>query len=181
MFKLGSFEGELAKGMETKLIARQTENQFSLDRIAKAVDFLNAASQIFDDTGFYAEAEVLTSMLERIANNKLVPQTVKTAEESLTPEEFDFYKSLPVDTKMDFLQQSEQPGDWFPKLKELHKVHKSKKQNPEVLEFESLAPSSRPKVPTSPFEVLEFESLAPQLEKEHELAPLRVIERKKKV
>src|SRR5271163_4365909 len=66
MFKMGSFEEELAKGMETKLVSRQTENQFSFDRIAKAVDFINAASQIFDDTGFYTEAEVLTKMLERI-------------------------------------------------------------------------------------------------------------------
>lgn len=71
MFKIGSFEEELAKGMEQKLVARQTENQFSFDRIAKAVDFLNAASQIFDDTGFYAEAEVLTQLLEKIASNKL--------------------------------------------------------------------------------------------------------------
>ena len=68
---MGSFEEELAKGMETKLIARETENQFSLDRLAKAIDFLDAASQIFDDTGFHAESEILVSMLEKIASRGL--------------------------------------------------------------------------------------------------------------
>lgn len=186
MFKLGSFEEELAKGMEQKLVSRQNENQFSLDRMAKAIDFLNAASQIFDDTGFYAEAEVLTQMLERIAANKLVPSTVKTAH-GLTSEELDFYKSLPVQTRMSLLEQSEEPGDWFPKLKELHKTHKGWKKQPEALEFESLMSQplqQEPGAVSLPGRAFEFSSIAPALEKEHELKPLRVIEHgenKKKV
>jgi hypothetical protein len=70
MFKPGSFEEELARGMHERLIANQRENQFHYDQLTKAADFVNAAAEIFDETGFHQEAEVLTKLLEKMAQVK---------------------------------------------------------------------------------------------------------------
>jgi hypothetical protein len=192
MFKMGSFEEELAKGMETKLVSRQNENQFSFDRIAKAVDFINAASQIFDDTGFYTEAEVLTKMLERIANNQLRPKTAMQWE-NLSKEEQEFYHSLPGHIKRKLKSgegstlRTDDPAldyaDFIDNIKSLyqqHKMNKPKEQEvPEFLEFQSLGPRT-PEVSIPDDDIIEFESAMPELEKEHELAPLRLMEQNKK-
>jgi len=68
MFKVGSFEEELAKGMEERLLANQQENAFQYEQLSKAADLLNTAAEIFDINGFTKEAEILTQMLESLAN-----------------------------------------------------------------------------------------------------------------
>jgi hypothetical protein len=70
MFIAGSFEEELAKGMEERLLANQSDKQFQYEQLGKAADFLNAAAEIFDSTGFTKEAEILTQMLESLADKK---------------------------------------------------------------------------------------------------------------
>ncbi len=70
MFKTGSFEKELMEGMSKSLIGNQIENKYSFDKIAKVADYLNSAAEILDDTGMYAEAELVTRLLEKIANSK---------------------------------------------------------------------------------------------------------------
>jgi hypothetical protein len=71
LFKIGSFEEELAASMSKQLRAHQHEKQLGFDRrAAKAVDLINAAAQLFDEAGFYREAESLTSFLEKLAHKK---------------------------------------------------------------------------------------------------------------
>ncbi len=65
MFKKENFEQEIMQSMKNNLIANKLEKQHSFERIGKAVDFIQAAADIFDDTGFYSEAEVLTSIIEK--------------------------------------------------------------------------------------------------------------------
>lgn len=189
MFKIGSFEEELAKGMEQKLVSRQTENQFSMDRLAKAVDFLNAASQIFDDTGFYAEAEVLTRMLEKIAANGLKKKSnsVKQASgwDDLTDREKAFYESLPGDIKRELkgskTLRTDAPGldyaDFIYNIKDAYRQHtfneQNKKETPELIEFKSLLP---PKMEDGD-DIIEFAPYQsePNIEVD-QLAPLELLE-----
>lgn len=177
MFKIGSFEEELAKGMEQKLVSRQTENQFSIDRLAKAVDFLNAASQIFDDTGFYAEAEVLTQMLEKIAADGLKKKSnsVKHASgwDDLTDREKAFYESLPSHIKRELkgskTLRTDAPGldyaDFIYNIKDTYRQHllneQHKKKVPEVIEFSSIFPPKMPDAASAPgADVIEFAPLS---------------------
>jgi hypothetical protein len=67
LFKFGSFEDEIMKSMETTLVKYQKDQMYSHDKLAKAIDHLSAAAEIFDDTGFNKEAEALTKFIEKIA------------------------------------------------------------------------------------------------------------------
>lgn len=67
MFKLGSFEEELASSMEKGLVSNQLENKFSFDKIAKVADYLSAAAELLDDTGHSTEADMVTKVLARLA------------------------------------------------------------------------------------------------------------------
>lgn len=98
MFKVGSIEQELAESMEHSLVSNQVENKYSFDRIAKAADLLHTAAEIFDETGHHFEAEVLTRLLEKIANKG---SAVKTAASlgDLTPTEIHFFQNLPPMTQ----------------------------------------------------------------------------------
>ena len=69
MFKISSFEQELMNEMSKQLVANQAENQHSFNKIAKAADYLNAAAEILDDTGLHAQAEVVTELLESLAED----------------------------------------------------------------------------------------------------------------
>lgn len=69
MFKIGSFEEELASTMEKSLVSSQLENRYSFDKVSKAADYINAAAELLDDTGFSVEAAVLTKVLEKLAND----------------------------------------------------------------------------------------------------------------
>jgi len=67
MFKIGSFEDEIYRSMETKLVSNQLEDKFSFDKIAKAADYLNAAASLFDKAGMYSEAAEITEVLQSLA------------------------------------------------------------------------------------------------------------------
>jgi hypothetical protein len=69
LFKFGSFEDEIMKSMETTLVKYQKDQMYSHEKLAKAVDHLSAAAEIFDDTGFSKEAEALTKLIEKIAHD----------------------------------------------------------------------------------------------------------------
>ena len=139
MFKLGSFEEEIAKSMQEKLVSNQMEKKYSFDRITKAVDFLNEAASIFDDTGFNAEAEVLTRMIERLAQK----QPVKKVAHELDPSDMELLHGLAPhhQAKLSKLDKKEL-------LDELRKIKlqrmigeelgKGVGKTPEVLEFESI-------------------------------------------
>jgi hypothetical protein len=67
MFKVGSFEEELAKSMERGLVSNRLENKYSFDKIAKVADYLSAAAELLDDTGYSVESEMVTKVLSRLA------------------------------------------------------------------------------------------------------------------
>lgn len=67
MFKIGSFETELASSMERGLVSNQLDNKFSFDKIAKVADYLSAAAELLDDTGHLVEADMVVKVLARLA------------------------------------------------------------------------------------------------------------------
>jgi hypothetical protein len=67
LFKNASIETELAQGMAQRLVANRIEKKHSFEKLASAVDHLQVAAEIFDDTGFHAEAEALTQIIEALA------------------------------------------------------------------------------------------------------------------
>lgn len=70
LFKFGSLEDEIMKSMETSLVKYQKDQLFGHEKLAKAVDHLSAAAEIFDDTGFSKEAEFVTRLIEKIAHGE---------------------------------------------------------------------------------------------------------------
>ncbi len=69
MFKVGSFEEELATSMERSLVSNRLENKYSFDKIAKVADYLSAAAELLDDTGYTVESEMVTRILAKIAGD----------------------------------------------------------------------------------------------------------------
>jgi hypothetical protein len=68
MFKFGSFEDEIYRSMERTLVdSQQVENTHGLSKLAKAVDYLNSAASIFEKAGMDEEAEEVTEILQRLA------------------------------------------------------------------------------------------------------------------
>ena len=73
MFKLGSFENELMSSMAVNL-AKDAEEQYQINKVAKAIDYLNAAADIFDKSGMYKEADEITRIMGSIAGDQLVSE-----------------------------------------------------------------------------------------------------------
>ena len=71
MFIKKSCVDEIAGSMERHLvdgaINKQAERQ---EKLVKAADYLNAAAEIFDESGLTAQAEVVTAILESLAAKK---------------------------------------------------------------------------------------------------------------
>lgn len=64
--------------MEKTLLSNQLENKYSFDKVSKAADYINAAAELLDDTGFFTEAETLTNILEKLSSsNKEQPLSVE--------------------------------------------------------------------------------------------------------
>ncbi len=79
LFKFGSLEDELMKGMENKLSDVQKPQKIS--KVAKAFDYLSTAAELFDDAGRTKEAEVITKLIEKLAResntiNKLIDESL---------------------------------------------------------------------------------------------------------
>ena len=85
MFKTENFEHELMQQMEKNLVSNEVENKWSFDKIAKAADYISIAAEIFDDTGMYKEAEILTRMLEKLASGAEQNKLVSNMEATGTP------------------------------------------------------------------------------------------------
>jgi hypothetical protein len=74
MFKMGSFEAELAQSMSRQLRSNRLEKKAEINQntrivqSAKAVDCLHTAATLLDQLGRSAEAEIITKVLERVAN-----------------------------------------------------------------------------------------------------------------
>lgn len=79
MFKMGSFEAEIAKSMADNLASNIEAKKQDIVKIAQlvkenkveqAINHLNAAAELFDGAGFTSTAEMLTRVLEKLANEK---------------------------------------------------------------------------------------------------------------
>jgi hypothetical protein len=67
MFKSGSIETELMHSMEKQLVSTSLEAKHSFNKLAKVLDYINAAANIFDKAGLHQEAIELTSVLKKVA------------------------------------------------------------------------------------------------------------------
>lgn len=79
MFKLGSFEEEIAKSMADNLVAKQIEQSKGVlktaeavkqTKISRALDHLNSAVQLFDSAGYKVSAKVVAKMMQKVADGK---------------------------------------------------------------------------------------------------------------
>ncbi len=69
MFKRGSVSDELYRSMETGLVKNQTENNHGLNKLAKAVDFLSTAAEIFEQAGMKQEADEIIEILNGLTED----------------------------------------------------------------------------------------------------------------
>lgn len=74
MYKLGSFEDEIYRSMESTLVKNQTEDKHGFNKLAKATDLLNTAANIFDDAGMYEESKEITKVLRSMAVDQLISE-----------------------------------------------------------------------------------------------------------
>jgi len=67
MFKLGSFEEELFKGMEKKLMDSQLDKKYNFDKLSKAAECLTAAAELFNKADMKKEADAVIRLLNKVA------------------------------------------------------------------------------------------------------------------
>lgn len=86
MFIKNSFVDEIATSMERQLvdgvINKQAEAQAQL---VKAANYLNAAAEIFDESGLDVQAELITAVLESLAAKKKVKPKSKSKAKKEAP------------------------------------------------------------------------------------------------
>lgn len=71
MFNKNSSASEIEQSMERGIVSAELNKQTEgLNKIAVAIDHLNAAAELFDDAGMYRAAEYTTSLLEVVAKKK---------------------------------------------------------------------------------------------------------------
>lgn len=68
MFKINSFENELRDSMQKHFVSNQVEEQHGINKIAKAVDYLHSAAQIFDEAGMQEESNEITNFLKELGS-----------------------------------------------------------------------------------------------------------------
>lgn len=79
MFSKQSSEDEIATAMSTELKLNSSQkSRVSFDKLAKAIDYLSTAAEMFDDVGLSSEAEEVTKLLEKIASD--TPKKPKSKE-----------------------------------------------------------------------------------------------------
>ena len=67
MFKVSSFEDEIYRSMEQKLVNNQLDNKYSFDKLSRAADCLNAAAELFEKAGMRREADEVLLLLRKLA------------------------------------------------------------------------------------------------------------------
>ncbi len=78
MFKYASCDTELMRAMENNLIDKVADENHNLSKIARAIEYLSVAADIFDNANMSEESDEVTSILESLAGLN------KTAEMSIT-------------------------------------------------------------------------------------------------
>lgn len=67
MFKSANCQDEIYRSMEASLVKNQTENTHGFSKLAKAVDLLNVAAEIFDQAGMHSESNEIANILKDLA------------------------------------------------------------------------------------------------------------------
>jgi hypothetical protein len=67
MFKQAGIEDEIYRSMEKTLVSNQVENQYGFQKLAQAVNCLNAAAEIFEQAGMSETATDIAQVLESMA------------------------------------------------------------------------------------------------------------------
>jgi len=67
MFKYASCDDELMQSMGKNLVSKDLEETHKFKKIAKAIEYLGAAADIFDNANMSEEAAELTEILESLA------------------------------------------------------------------------------------------------------------------
>ena len=66
MFKKANLEDEIYRSMEKQLVTNQSEDSYGFNKLAKAVDYMNAAAEIFEQAGMQQEAKEVTEVLQEL-------------------------------------------------------------------------------------------------------------------
>ena len=64
MFKQCSFEDEIFHSMEKQLVNSNLEQEYNFTKIAKALDFLNMAAEMFEKADMQEEAIEVTNIIK---------------------------------------------------------------------------------------------------------------------
>lgn len=89
MFKSGSIENELMQSMKKQLVSNNIETKRNFKKIAKALDYLNAAAYIFDIAGMHAEAQEVTDVLQSMTDQSWEDETPGGLADNKKPSDFD--------------------------------------------------------------------------------------------
>ncbi len=96
MFKKADFEDEIYRSMEKQLVSNQVEDKHGFSRIAKAIEYLGAAAEIFDQAGMISEAEETVKVLHSLATSEeeLFERYPEATREHKCPEVVDGWSSI---------------------------------------------------------------------------------------
>lgn len=67
MFKISSAEQEIYDSMEKLLVSNSVEETHNFSKVSKAIDYLDAAAAIFEESGLSAEAEDIIQILNKLS------------------------------------------------------------------------------------------------------------------
>lgn len=69
MFKFGSSEDELVRSMEKTLVSSQVEQRHGFNKIAKAIDYLNKAAELFEKAHMSETVVSINNALQKVAED----------------------------------------------------------------------------------------------------------------
>jgi hypothetical protein len=64
--KQANLEDEIYRSMEQQLVSNQSEESYGFNKLAKAVDYIHAAAEIFEQAGMQKEAKEVTEVLREL-------------------------------------------------------------------------------------------------------------------
>lgn len=86
MIKKSVFEDELIKNMEHILVLSKTAEDKSLE---KAIDYLNNAIDIFEDSGMYRQSDKILNLLKKLADSDWEDEIHGGKADKYNPDDFD--------------------------------------------------------------------------------------------
>ena len=69
------FSTDIMSSMKNNLISNTIEDKFSFNKLAKAIDYLNDAAEIFDKNELYDQSNEINKVLISLAVNQLISES----------------------------------------------------------------------------------------------------------